>query len=353
MYAMRANPRRRAVPSFIVLPALLAGCTAGNRPGGAEELARFEPSPPEIVDVMVDVAGIQKSDIVYDLGCGDGRIVITAAKKHGSRGVGLDIDPALVEQARENARKEGVENLVTFREEDILTADYSDATVVMLFLSERGNAKLAERLRGTLGPGTRIVSHCHAMEGWAPEKEVRAFANGKEHTVYLWTIRPAKLPENLAPFVPSPMPVVERMLQMAKVTKDDIVYDLGCGDGRIVVEAAKRYGARGVGIDYDMKRIEEAKERAAREGVTDRVEWRHQDILEADFSDATVVTIYLLPSSNERLRPKLEALKPGTRIVANDYGIGDWEPLEKDRVWVHERGHHVYLWRVGEKSPPK
>ena len=154
-------------------------------------------------------------------------------------------------------------------------------------------------------------------------------------------------------YVPTPQKVVDEMLKLAGVTKDDIVYDLGCGDGRIVVEAAKRYGARGVGIDYDMKRIEEAKDRAAREGVADRVEWRHQDILEADFSDATVVTIYLLPSSNERLRPKLEALKPGTRIVANDYGIGDWEPLEKDRVWVHERGHHVYLWRVGEKAPPK
>jgi len=346
-----APPASSVTP--ILFGALLAGCTAGNRPGSPEELARFEPSPPEIVDVMLDVAKIQKSDIVYDLGCGDGRIVIAAAKKHGARGVGLDIDPALIERARENAKKEGVEQLVAFREEDILQADYSEATVVMLFLSERGNAKLAERLRTTLGAGTRIVSHCHAMEGWAPEKEVRTFANGKEHTVYLWTIRPAKLPENLAPFVPSPMPVVTRMLDMAKVTKDDLVYDLGCGDGRIVVEAAKRYGARGVGIDYDMKRIEEAKDRAAREGVSDRVEFRHADILEADFSDATVVTLYLLPSSNERLRPKLEALKPGTRIVANDYGIGDWEPLEKDRVWVHERGHWVYLWKVGEKSPSK
>jgi SAM-dependent methyltransferase len=154
---------------------------------------------------------------------------------------------------------------------------------------------------------------------------------------------------DLAPFVPTPMPVVIKMLEMAKVTESDVVYDLGCGDGRIVVEAAKRCGARGVGIEYDLRRVNEARDLAEREGVSDLVEIRHEDVLESDFSPATVITLYLLPASNERLRPKLRALKPGTRIVAHDFGIGDWKPIQKESFWLHEVDRHtVYLWKVGE-----
>ena len=154
---------------------------------------------------------------------------------------------------------------------------------------------------------------------------------------------------DLAPFVPTPMPVVLRMLEMAKVTKNDVIYDLGCGDGRIVVEAARRYGARGVGIDYDLRRVKEAQERAAREGVSDLVDIRHEDILKSDFSDATVIVLYLLPASNERLEPKLRALRPGTRIVAHDFGIGSWKPVQKEVLWLHDVDRHsIYLWKVGE-----
>jgi ribosomal protein L11 methylase PrmA len=154
---------------------------------------------------------------------------------------------------------------------------------------------------------------------------------------------------DLAPFVPTPMAVVEKMLEMAAVSEHDVVYDLGCGDGRIVVTAAKKYGARGVGIDLDPQRIAESQERANREGVAKMVRFRQQDVMKADFSEATVVTLYLLPESNEMLRPLLEAqLKPGARVVCHNYEIPGWE--EKQAAYetvTAEDGtqHTIYLYR--------
>jgi SAM-dependent methyltransferase len=138
------------------------------------------------------------------------------------------------------------------------------------------------------------------------------------------------------------------MLDLARVSEDDVVYDLGSGDGRIVVEAAKLYGARGVGIDYDLRLCEEARERAEREGVSHLVEIRHEDVIEADFADATVVTLYLLPASNARLRPKLLALRPGTRIVAHNYGIEGWNPVTTAVVETRDYEKHlILLFEVG------
>jgi ribosomal protein L11 methylase PrmA len=134
------------------------------------------------------------------------------------------------------------------------------------------------------------------------------------------------------------------MLKLAQVTRDDIVYDLGCGDGRIVVTAAKEFGARGVGIDIDPDRIREANENAQRNGVTDKVRFIEKDLFEADFSEATVVTLYLLSSVNLRLRPKLQALKKGTRIVSHQFDMGDWTPIKKETIGSRP----VYLWRSGE-----
>lgn len=142
------------------------------------------------------------------------------------------------------------------------------------------------------------------------------------------------------------------MLEVARVTRADVVYDLGCGDGRIVVEAAKLYGARGVGIEYDARLCAEARYRAEREGVSRLVEIRHEDALEADFSDATVVALYLLPASNAKLRPKLQALRPGTRIVSHDYGIQGWEPASSTVVEIQDlEKHTIYLWEVGPEAP--
>jgi SAM-dependent methyltransferase len=144
-------------------------------------------------------------------------------------------------------------------------------------------------------------------------------------------------------YVPTPQPVVEAMLQMARVTAKDVVYDLGCGDGRIPITAAEKYGARGVGIDIDPVRIAEAKENAKAAGVAGRVTFLNQDLFTTDFSDATVVTLYLLPSLNEKLIPTLKGLKPGTRIVSHAFDMGStWPPDSKREV----AGKTIYYWVI-------
>jgi len=142
-------------------------------------------------------------------------------------------------------------------------------------------------------------------------------------------------------FVPTPQEVVDAMLKLAKVTKNDVIYDLGSGDGRIPITAAKTYGARGVGIDIDPQRIREANENLKIAGVGDRVKFLNQDLFTTDISEATVVTLYLLPSLNLRLIPKLNSqLKPGTRIVSHSFDMGSAKPLETLNV----NGRTIYFW---------
>lgn len=144
-------------------------------------------------------------------------------------------------------------------------------------------------------------------------------------------------------YVPTPEDVVDEMLKLANVHKGDIVYDLGCGDGRTVIAAAKKYGVRAVGIDINPQRIKESRENATKAGVTDLVTFRLGDLFEADIKEATVVTLYLLQSLNVKLRPKLwKELKPGTRIVSHDFDMGDWKP-EKE-VQLDE--HTIYFWTI-------
>jgi SAM-dependent methyltransferase len=148
------------------------------------------------------------------------------------------------------------------------------------------------------------------------------------------------------PFEPTPPPVVEAMLDLAGVTAGDTVYDLGCGDGRIVVAAAKR-GARAVGVDIDPRRIRESRERARSEGVEDRVELRQGDLFETDVSPADVVTLFLWPHVNLRLRPRLLAqLRPGARVVSYMHDMGDWPP---QRTVPVPGGRNLYLWIVPER----
>jgi SAM-dependent methyltransferase len=164
--------------------------------------------------------------------------------------------------------------------------------------------------------------------------------------------RPA--PPQLAPYVPTPEEVVERMLRLAAVGKDDVVIDLGCGDGRIPIAAAKRYGARGVGVDIDPQRIAEAQANAKNEGVADRVTFRLQDALTTDVSEATVVTLYLLSASNVRLRPILtKQLRPGARIVSHAFGMGDWQADQVDTfVDLSGSKRTLYLWKADGKFRP-
>lgn len=150
------------------------------------------------------------------------------------------------------------------------------------------------------------------------------------------------------PYVPTPQPVVERMLEIAKVNRHDVVYDLGSGDGRLVITAARKYGARGVGIDINPRRIQEANANAKEAGVTDLVEFRQQDLFQTDLSSATVVTLYLLPRINLKLRPKLwRELQPGTRIVSHAFNMGDWQPHRVERVG----GRTIYYWVVPQQAP--
>lgn len=149
------------------------------------------------------------------------------------------------------------------------------------------------------------------------------------------------------PYVPTPQPVVDAMLKVASVAKDDIVYDLGCGDGRIVVTAAKTYGAHGTGFDLNPERIKEAHENARQAGVEKLVKFVEKNLFETDLSGASVVTLYLLPDVNLRLRPKLlRELKVGSRIVSHAFDMGDWKPDKKLDI----EGRLVYFWLVTEKA---
>jgi len=152
---------------------------------------------------------------------------------------------------------------------------------------------------------------------------------------------PAQLRTPDVIFVPTPQEVVDAMLKLAKVSKNDVIYDLGSGDGRIPITAAKTYGARAVGIDIDPQRIREANESLKAAGVGDRVKFLNQDLFTTDISEATVVTLYLLPSLNLKLLPKLnKELKPGTRIVSHAFDMGSAKPLETLNV----NGRTIYYW---------
>ncbi len=148
-------------------------------------------------------------------------------------------------------------------------------------------------------------------------------------------------------FVPTPQEVVDEMLRLANVKKGDVLYDLGSGDGRIPVTAAKKFGVRAVGIDIDPERIQEANENAKRNGVTSLVKFRKEDLFQADIHEATVVTLYLLPDLNVKLMPRLmEQLKPGSRIVSHQFDMGNWRPDKK----VELSGRTIYLWTIPAKK---
>jgi SAM-dependent methyltransferase len=160
------------------------------------------------------------------------------------------------------------------------------------------------------------------------------------------SVAAAQTPHLDVPYVPSPNPVVDGMLKLAGVSSADTVYDLGCGDGRIVITAAKAYGAKGVGVDINPERIEEARANAKSAKVEDKVRFEENDLFKANIAGATVVTLYLLPDVNLRLKSKLlKELKPGTRIVSHSFDMGDWKPEKEERV----EGRQIFLWTVPKK----
>ncbi len=176
-------------------------------------------------------------------------------------------------------------------------------------------------------------------------------------TVVTWTLAGcAPTHGKLAPFVATPQGVVETMLKLAEVGPGDVVYDLGSGDGRIVITAARMFGAKGVGFEIDEALIQGAQDSARRAGVSHLVEFRNEDLMTVDLSPATVVTLYLTQDANRRLRPRLlSQLRPGARVVSHDYTMGDWAPSRVERVQelgtLHD-DHTIYLWRI-QAGPSK
>ena len=176
-------------PRSFLLAVLFSGAAFAQAPARTQAPdVIYVPTPYEVVDEMLKLAGVKKGDVLYDLGSGDGRIPVTAAKKFGIRAVGIDIDPQRIEEAKENARKNGVTSLVQFRQEDLFRANFREATVVTLYLLPDLNVKLRPKLLAELKPGSRVISHQFDMGTWKPEKRIEL--NGR--TIYLWTVPPKK-----------------------------------------------------------------------------------------------------------------------------------------------------------------
>lgn len=190
------------------------------------------------------------------------------------------------------------------------------------------------------------VVGCSQTRNFEAETQTSTANSPTAATGDLTQAAPTRTPDVV--YVPTPVPVVNEMLRLANVKSNDVVYDLGSGDGRIVIAAAQERGASGVGIDINPDRIREANRNAQKAGVSDRVQFRQQDLFQTDFSKATVVTLYLLPELNVKLRPKLlRELKPGTRIVSHAFDMGDWKPQQV----VEVDGRTVYYWVVPENPP--
>jgi len=304
----------------------------------------YAPTAPAVVDAMLEAAGVTANDVVYDLGSGDGRVVIIAAKKYGARGVGIEIDPVLVKSSREAAVANGVGDRVTFVEGDMFTADISPATVVTLFLWPSVNNRLEMKLRLGLRPGTRIVSNTFGIGHWRPDQITRGVAGSD---VLLWRVprAPARVPD--VPFEPTSDVVVREMLRFAHVGAGDVVYDLGSGDGRIPIVAAQTSGAKGVGIELDPRLIDISRQVANDVQLGGVVTFIEGDLFTADISAASVVTLALSPEVNAKLESKLKKeLRPGTRIVSHRHPVGSWPP---DRVARASDGSDLLLYLVRDK----
>jgi SAM-dependent methyltransferase len=187
--SLRGSTKRLIFLAAFLFSLLLANNAPAQTAPGAEQKPKldvpYEPSSKEVVEVMLEVAQVGGHDLVYDLGCGDGRVVIAAARKAGARGVGVDLDPQRIQESLENARKAGAENRVEFRVQDLFQTDIRQATVVMLYLYPEVNLKLRPKLFRELNPGTRIVSHSHDMGQWEPDRAVTAPGG---HRIHFWVL---------------------------------------------------------------------------------------------------------------------------------------------------------------------
>ena len=331
-----------AIP--LVFAAHILAAPSGQVPVAGRPDVAYAPTAPVVVDAMLQAAGVNANDIVYDLGSGDGRVVIMAAKKYGARGVGIEIDPALIKSSRQAAIENGVADRVTFVEGDMFSADVTPATVVTLFLWPSVNNRLESKLRFELRPGTRIVSNTFGIGHWRPDEITRGVAGSD---VLLWRVprAPARVPD--VAFEPTSDVVVREMLRFADVTARDVVYDLGSGDGRVAIVAAQTHGAKSVGIELDPRLIDISRQVANDVQLGDAVRFVEGDLFAVDISDATVVTLALSPAVNARLEPKLKKeLRPGARVVSHRDPVGSWSP---DKVMKASDGTELLLYIVRER----
>jgi tRNA A58 N-methylase Trm61 len=202
-------------------------------------------------------------------------------------------------------------------------------------------------LLATVSVGSLMLAGCTPTEQASSPQQGEASSTVEVQQRSTPTTQPAERTPDVV-YVPTPPEVVDRMLTIAKVGKNDILYDLGSGDGRIPITAVQKYGVKkAVGIDIDPQRIKEANENAQKAKVTDRVQFRQQDLFTSDFSEATVISLYLLPELNVKLRPQILKLKPGTRIVSHAFDMGEWKPDKVEQV----DGRTVYFWTVPDKVP--
>lgn len=304
----------------------------------------YEPTTFDVADAMLRLAGVGPNDVIYDLGSGDGRIVIMAAQRYGARGVGIELEPELVAAARRAADAGGVTDRVRFVRGDLFAEDISPATVVTLYLWPSVNSRLETKLRHELRPGTRVVSNSFGIGNWIPERTVDT-RDGTKLLLWIVPSAPARPPD--VAFVPTPQDVVREMLELADVSQRDVVYDLGSGDGRIPITAAQTYGAQGVGIELDPRLVEIAQGVARDAELAGMVTFVEGDLFTADLRPATVVTLYLSAAVNDRLEAKLKAeLRPGTRVVSRQFAIGNWRP---DKTARATDGSELLLWTV----PPR
>ena len=333
-----------------------------NQPVVAETFKQpdipYAPTPMIVVERMLEAARPKRREVLYDLGSGDGRIVIKAALTYGVKAEGFELDPKLVEQSRKAAREAGLESKVSFARRDILTLDLQDTEIITMSLSRELNRKLLPELE-KLKPGARIVSHDHGLGDYLPEKLIR-FApeveGGREHLIYVYTTplktgtgatavdRPGTAGIN---FVPTPEIVAEEMLVMAHVMPHETVYDLGSGDGRILIAAARKYGAKAVGYEINPKLVAQSRQRIKALGLGKNIEVREGNLFEADLSQADVVTLYLSPTMNAKLLPQFDRMKPGSRIVSHDFdipGIRQQTVVKVTPGGAYKRERTIYLW---------
>ncbi len=201
-----------------------------------------------------------------------------------------------------------------------------------------------QRMLGLLVVSVSVTSLM--FTGCTQQRNFEAEAEAQAPTT---TAQPQERQANV-PYVPTPEKVVDRMLKLANVSSNDVLYDLGSGDGRIPITAVQKYGAsRATGIEINPQLVQRSRENSQNAGVTDRVAFLQQDLFQTDLSQATVVTLYLLPSVNLQLQPKLlQELKPGTRIISHDFDMGEWKPERVERVQGPARQHTIYYWVVPE-----